>query len=87
MRLAVARAIDHLGPPLQADFARQGRVRDLTHTRQIGGKGIDSVQRRTPVGWSKQRCDEAIAVGGADQIGAIGECILHARNLPSIRPR
>ena len=54
IRLAVALAIDHIGPPLQADFTRQGRVCNLANARDLGVKGVERVQRAAPLGRSKQ---------------------------------
>ena len=84
-RLAVALAIDHIGPPLHADFTRQGRVCNLTNARNLSAKGVERVQCAAPLGRSKQRSDKAIAVGSPDKLGAIGECILHGRTLASER--
>ena len=52
--LAVALASDHLAPPLQADFAGQGRVRNLAHTRDLGVERVERLQRGAPIGGSKQ---------------------------------
>ena len=83
-RLAITFAIDDVAPPLQADFARQRRVRHVADACHLGIEGIKRMERAPPVRRRKQRGDEAIAVDIAHQLGAIGECILHGRQLNRI---
>jgi hypothetical protein len=44
-RLLTAPAIEHIGPPLQADFARQRFARQFAHPRNLDVEGIERGKR------------------------------------------
>ncbi len=89
-------APDHVAPPLQANFARQRRVRRLADARYLGIEGIERVQRVTFLGGREQRGNEAVPVRLPNQLRAIGEIIHDAAKLniqsvairpaPTLRP-
>ena len=83
-------AADDVAPPLQADFAGQCRVRHLAHARHLGIESINRVQRAAKLRRREQRGDEPIPIGSSDQLGTVGEHILHAAELSiqstAIRP-
>ena len=56
-------------------------MRHVAHARDLGIEGIKRMQRAALFRRREQRSDEAVAVGRADQLGAIGERVLHAREL------
>ncbi len=80
-RLPVPLAIDDVAPPLQADFAGQSLARHVTNPRHFEVECMECVQGAAAIRRRKQRCDEAVAVGSSDQLGAMGKRILHGRQL------
>ncbi len=70
-------AAQHVAPPLQADFAGQRLARHLAHARHLDVEGIERMQRAAMFRRREQRGEKAVAIGRPDQLGAIGECILH----------
>jgi hypothetical protein len=80
-------AVDHFAPPLQADFAGQRLARHLAHARHLDVEGIERVQRRAIFRRREQGTEKTVAIGGPDQLGAIGEGILHDDELIITRSR
>ena len=77
VRLSASLAAQHIGPPLQADFTGQNFPRRFAHARHFDIERIERMQRVAMFSRRKQRSQEAVAVGLTDQLGAIGEGILH----------
>ena len=73
--------VDDFAPPLQTDFARKRCVGHIAHACHFRIKSIERVQRTAMLCRREQRRDETVSVGPADQLGAIGERILHASQL------
>ena len=66
-RLAVALALEHLAPPLQADLARHRLARHLAHAADFDGEGIERGERIAFVRRREQRREIAVAVVLAHQ--------------------
>ncbi len=76
-RLPVPLAIDDVAPPLQADFTGQSLARHVADTPHLDVERVECVQRAALIRRRKQRGDEAVAIRGADKLGAIRKPILH----------
>src|SRR5437868_8514928 len=63
-------AREHIGPPMQADFAGQRLAYLLAHPGNLGIESIQREQRATQIRWHKQRGSVADKIMGAHQIGA-----------------
>ncbi len=79
-------AVEHVAPPLQPDFARQRLARRVTHACHLDIEGKKRMKRAAQVRRRKECRDIAIAIASPDQLGAIGECILHCGKLNRISP-
>ena len=85
--LAAAGTGQHVAPPLQPDLARQGLTDDLAHARHFDVEGVEREQRVAMLRRRKQGGEETLLVRGADQRLAVGERVLHGRELsPSGSP-
>ena len=86
-RVAGARALDRVVPPLQANLARHGIADRVAHPRHFDVEGIEPEQRAAALRRREQGRQEAILVGLADQLLAVGEGIRGGtRQSTAIRP-
>ena len=67
---AMARAFQHVGPPLQPDFARQRLAHLVAHARYLDIEGVNGQQRAALDRGQEQRRGVAGKIMRAHQIGA-----------------